>query len=57
MECLASDVTQVVVCGGFFQKQGVVADVDEGIGAAEKAPASSLARHRVLFVRRYTNGY
>ena len=22
MECLASDVTQVVVCGGFFQKQG-----------------------------------
>ena len=22
MDCLASDVTQVVVCGGFFQKQG-----------------------------------
>ena len=24
-----------------------MADVDEGIGAAEKPPASSLARHRV----------
>ena len=24
MDCLASDVTQVVVCGGFFQKQGAL---------------------------------
>ena len=24
MDCLASDVTQVVVCGGYFQNQGAM---------------------------------